>query len=310
MSDPQIELGLAMARRLMSIGQLGGAIDSLRGVLTLDPDHADAHALLAVCLLDQRRLAAAEYEAGRALALEPESPLALRVSARTLIARRRFKEAERRIEILRELQPESDDLWRTLAEIYGLTHRKDEQLRALERARELDPEDPETLADLGRWHLNRGDLDRAEGLARDALEISPEHEEALILMGHALLRRGDVQGARDHAVWALRNDPGSRAALHLMASIKARTNFFLGLWWRWSTWMGGLGDGRAILVLLAAYVIYRVSAIAADQHGNADLAGLISMLWFCVVAYTWVGPLLFRRSLQKELAEIRLDRSF
>src|SRR5205085_365238 len=126
-----------------------------------------------------------------------------------------------------------DFVWRTLAEIYGFTRRKDEQLRALEKALELDPEEPETLADLGRWHLNHGDLDRAERMAREALELSPEHGEALVLMGHALLRRGDVQAARDHAVWALRNDPGSRAALHLLASIKARSNFFLGLWWRW-----------------------------------------------------------------------------
>ena len=162
--------------------------------------------------------------------------------------------------------PDSDFAWRALAEIYGLTRRTDEQLRALERARELDPEDPETLADLGRWHLRKGDSGRAEQLAREALELSPEHEEALVLMGHVLLRRGDVEAARDHAVWALRNDPGSRAALHLLASIKARTNFFLGLWWRWSTWMGSLGDGRAILVLLAAYVIYPVGVIAAQDH--------------------------------------------
>jgi Flp pilus assembly protein TadD len=310
MEDPQIRLWMETARRQMSVGQLGGAVESLRGVLTLDPDYADAHALLAACLLDQRRLSAAEYEAGRALAAEPESALALSVSVRTLIARRKFKEAERQLEILREAQPHSDFVWRTLAEIYGFTRRKDEQLRALEKALELDPEEPETLADLGRWHLNHGDLDRAERLAREALELSPEHEEALVLMGHALLRRGDVQAARDHAVWALRNDPGSRMALHLLASIKARTNFFLGLWWRWSTWMGGLGDGRAILVLLAAYVIYRVSVLAVGDHGNADLAGLISMLWYAFVAYTWISPALFRRSLQKELAEIRLDRSF
>jgi hypothetical protein len=74
--------------------------------------------------------------------------------------------------------------------------------------------------------------------------------------------------------------------------------------------MGGLGDGRSILVLLAVYVIYRVSTIAAGQHGKDDWAGLISMLWIIFVAYTWISPVLFRRSLQKELAEIRLDRSF
>ena len=175
---------------------------------------------------------------------------------------------------------------------------------------ELDPEDPETLADLGMWHLKRGDLDRAEKLAREALELEPEHEDALVLMGHALLRRGKIGEARDHAVWALRNDPGSRAALHLMASIKARSNFFLGLWWRWSAWMGTLGDGRAILVLLTGYVLYRVGVIATQDHGYPGLANLISFLWIGFAAYSWIGPLLFRQSLKRELDQLELDRSF
>src|SRR4051812_6975057 len=109
---------MELARRQIALGQLAGAVESLRGVLSLDPDFVDAHALLAVCLLDQRRLSAAVYEAERALALDPLSPLALRVSVRTLIARRRFREAERQLEALRELWPEDPGTWRMFAEIY------------------------------------------------------------------------------------------------------------------------------------------------------------------------------------------------
>ena len=129
-------------------------------------------------------------------------------------------------------------------------------------------------------------------------------------MGNVLLRRGKVEEAREHAVWALRNDPADRGALRLMAAIKARQNPFLGLWWRYSTWMGSLGDGRAIVVLLGAYVAYRVLTITVADRGNAGLANLVSALWLAFVAYTWFGPAMFRRSLERELESVKLERGF
>jgi len=201
-------------------------------------------------------------------------------------------------------------LWRSLAQLHELTGRRATMLPLLERALELDPEDPETLADLGEWYLERGDLVQAARWARTALELEPEHPAALVLMGNVLLRNGAVTEAREHAVWALRNDPAHGGALRLMASIKARQNVFLGLWWRYSTWMGSLGHGRAIVVLLGAFVLYRVVTIAVADGGRTDLAGLISMLWMAFVAYTWFGPAIFRRSLDRELKRIELERSF
>ncbi len=99
-------------------------------------------------------------------------------------------------------------------------------------------------------------------------------------------------------------------ALHLMAAIKARRSFWLGLWWRYSAWMGTLGDGRAILVLLGAFVLYRVGAITAKGFGHENLASYVELLWFCLVAYTWIGPTLFRQSLEKELKTIELKPQF
>ena len=129
-------------------------------------------------------------------------------------------------------------------------------------------------------------------------------------MGRILLHHGKVEEAREHAIWALRSDPSSRGALHLMAAVKARSSFWLGLWWRYSTWMGALGDGRAILVLLAAYVLYRFGVITAQHVGRQNLAEYLSLLWLGIVAYTWFGPMLFRRSLEKELKTVQLREDF
>ena len=129
-------------------------------------------------------------------------------------------------------------------------------------------------------------------------------------MGHVQLRRGRVEEAREHAVWALRGDPRDRTALLLLAAVKTRGNPFLGLWWRFSTWMGSLGDGRAILVLLAGYAAYRIAVISLDEADQKGLASLISLLWLAFAAYTWVGPAIFQRAVRRELAEVRLDKSF
>jgi hypothetical protein len=142
------------------------------------------------------------------------------------------------------------------------------------------------------------------------LEITPEMPEALVVKGHILLRRGQVDEAREHAIWALRQDPSDHSALVLLASVKARRNPFLGAWWRFNTWLGSLGQGRWLLVLLGGYVAYSVGTIAARQQGNQGLAGLLTMAWLGLCIYSWVGPGLFQRSLAKDLQDVRLDRDF
>ncbi len=310
MNEREIERQLHLAQQQMSQGQLEGATKSLRQVLTFAPDEADAHALLSICLLGLRRVHGAEYEAEMALSLDPESLLALEASADVLMARRKFKPAEKRFRELLERKATSPSVYRGLADLYRLTGRHDRARAWLDKALELEPGAAETWADLGFWHLRYGDLDTAEVKARKALEISPEHHNGLLLMGHILVQRGHVEEARDHAIWALRQDPTDKAALYLMAAIKARKSVVLGLWWRYSTWMGNLGDGRAILVLLTAYVLYRFGVITATGLEHPDLAQYIQFLWLAIVAYTWIGPVVFGQSLKRELAEVKLDREF
>lgn len=309
MNDPASGRWLAIARHQISQGQTQGAVESLRRVLTEDPEHVEAHALLALILLDLKRLHAADREASLALTFDPQDDTALYASARVLMAQRKFRDAEERVNTLLDLAPDWPAAHRALAELYELTSRSDEAFPALQRALELDPENPDTLTDLASWHLDRGDLESAEGRVRDALEVSPEDSSALVLMGQILLRRGRVDEARDLAIWALKGGAGE-AALHLMAQVKARQSFWMGLWWRWSTWMGTLGDGRAILVLLGAYVVYRVATQFAEDMGEQDVAGLIQIVWLALVAYTWVGPGWFYKTVEKEVGEVELSEEF
>lgn len=306
----QVTSLLELAQRQLQAGHLDGAVTTLKRALSEDPDHADAHAFLALVLCDQRRLYAAEHEARLALALEPDGRAQLLASGRIEVAHRRFKAAIERFERMRELDPTDSQALIELASVHRLQGHRDEARSLLEQAITLDPEDPEPLADLGHVELESGRVAEAERRARQALEISPEDHDALVLMGHVLVHQDRLEEAREHAVWALQQNPASRPALGLIVVIKTRKSLVLGLWWRYSVWMGALGDGRAILVLLGAYVAYRFGVITADVYGRADLGELLSAFWLAIVAYTWFGPALFMHSLKKELSTVRMDKEF
>lgn len=310
MRDRESERWLEHAQRQLAQGHTDGAIESLRRVLTVDPDQAEAHALLGLCLLDKRRARAAELEVGLALTLEPELSLAHFARAHVLIAQRRFGEAEAHLRQLLADEPHSALYHRALARLYSLHGDARQVLPLLERALELEPEDVGTRVALSEYHRERGDFAAAGAQALAALELEPEHAGALVAMGHVLLRRGDSADAREHALAALRSDPTDIRALHLLAAVKAHRSWLLGLWWRYNVWMEAIGSTRSILVLLGAFVLYRVAVLVAGDFSRPDLAAGISIGWLAVVVYTWAGPALFQRSLKKELADIRLSKGF
>lgn len=301
---------LDLARRYIAQGQTMHAIDLLKQVLSDDPEHVEGHALMAMCLLAQKRLHAAELEAFAAMAQGPDSPLALYALAGVQLAQRKLKPAEETLTTLLDLEPEDPENHRAMARLQTLRGRREAARKSLDEAYRLDPEDPNTLSALGAHALATGNSSEAARYALRALRLHPEHGDAHVVMGQVALREGDLDEARGHAAQALRMDPEDDGALHLFASIKARQSWFLGLWWRYSVWMGSLGDGRAILVLLCAFALYRFASLAASDYGNVAAASLVHAGWIGICIYTWVGPFFFRKALNKELGEVALREDF
>lgn len=301
---------LARAEHQLRHGNRHGAINSLKRLLGHEPEHAYAHALLALCLLHQKRLHAASHEIHLAIQLEPELPFIHYVNGHIALAHRKFKAAEDHFNTALGLQPDAAAFQLGLAQVYDLLGDQTRQRQALEQALALDPSDDDCHAQLGEFHLQRGNLAPAEACARDALAINPDSHGAIILMGHILLRRGQILEAREHSLWALQQDPSSVRALHLMAHIKARTNPFLGLWWRFNTMMTRLGETRLILAMILMFVVYRVGSQVLKDMDLGTAAMWLSFAWLAFVIYTWVGPALFQRTLAKELAGFKLRGDF
>jgi Flp pilus assembly protein TadD len=304
--ERRVDAGLAQAADQIDHGNSQLAIEILRRILSQAPELSHAHALLALALLNQKRIHAARSEAQMAVTLEPESALAHRALGLIHIAHRSLGAARRELDAAIELSPEDATNHRVRALLSVTEGRRKEARASLEHARELDPEDTEVIVAMGNLELSEGRLDAAEALAREALEILPEHVDGLVLMGRILLRRGQNAEAREHAIWALRRAAADPDALGLLVAVKTRESLLLGLWWRFNTWLGELGDGRAVLVLLGAFVVQRALVLWANQNHHAMTAEIVQFSWLAICVYTWVGPALFKRALSKELAKIEL----
>jgi Flp pilus assembly protein TadD len=316
-ADSRIPALIELARGQLQLGLPAKAAESLNGVLALDPENVEALALLGACFLEQDQIRAAQEAVHQALKLDPQAPLALHMTARTMIACKRFVPAERMLEALLQVQPEEALVWSDLAGLYEQTGRSEAALRALEKAREIDPTAPDTLRALGIWHLHRGDLAQAEAIAREGLRVEADNPSLLLLMGHVLLHRGRVEEAREHAVAVLQSNPGNRDALHLMVSIKARTHFFLGLWWRYSVLLGMLGRFNSFIrvsaLMVALFALLTLSNTAidlADKQGYAGLSLLIGIVGIFCASHFFVGRAIFDWMLRRELSQYRLKRSF
>ena len=302
----RIDVGLAAAADQIDHGNPQTAIEILRRVLSQAPDLSPAHALLAIALLNQKRIHAARSEAQMAVTLDPESALAHRALGLIHIAHRSLAAARRELDAAIELAPDDPTNHRVRATLSLHQGRREEARESLEHARQLDPEDTDVIVAIGNLDLAEGRLDAAEARAKEALEILPEHVDALVLMGNLLLRRGKIAEAREHAIWALRRAASDSDALALLVSIKARESLVLGTWWRLNTWLGELGDGRAVAVLLGAFVLQRVLVLWATQNQQPMTAEIVQFGWLAICVYTWVGPGMFKRSLSKELERVQL----
>ena len=179
-----------------------------------------------------------------------------------------------------------------------------------ERARELAPENAATWTMLAAVARARGDLQTAEALATSALAMDPESVEALVLVGHAALERGEVPAAREHAAWALRQDPEDAAALALLCAIKARQSPWMGLWWRFQTWVTRGGGARTVVILLGLFLAYRAAAILLEGAGRTDIADAMRIAWLAFCVYTGLAPAILIKAVRRELEQVWLRPGF
>ena len=301
---------LNLAQDQLGRGQVLEAIETLASLLGEDPDDAQAHALLAICLVRRKRLHAAGLEAASALQLAPEMAFPHIAAASVVSASRRFQEAKQHLLTAASIDGDSALVERDLSRLHLYWGHISEARQHAERSLELELGSPDGLTLSGEVSMAAGQWQEATAFAQQALSADPEHIDALVLLGTCELQAGRTAQARDHAVWALQLDADDVGARALLCSIKARSNPLLGLWWRFQSMITSGGTTRSILLLVGMYLLYRASLIMLADQGETRLTTLLSYLWLGFCVYTWIAPGMFARSLAKEMEEVRLRREF
>ncbi|HEX6962655.1 MAG TPA: tetratricopeptide repeat protein [Lacipirellula sp.] len=270
------------------------AEQELRGVLAQQPHSAQAHSLLALCVLKQERLDEAQSEAEQAIALEPDWPRAHYVRSAVLEHRNRFAEAEASAREAVRLDASDPDNY---ARLGFVKYRQGDWLAAFtaaEKGLSFDAEhgDCGNLRTLALTKLGR----RREAIANvdQSLARNPDDAFAHANKGWALLHQGQPRPALEHFREALRLDPTFEYAKSgMVEALKAHNPIY-----RWILayflWMARLSDRARWGVIIGGYVGYRV--LRGVARTNPEIAPWITpllVLYFIFVLMTWFAMPLF-----------------
>jgi tetratricopeptide (TPR) repeat protein len=236
---------------LIDQGRYDLAEKELRQVLSLEPDYASAHGLLAVCLSEKKQYKEALKESSQAIALSPSHSGFHYIHAGILLKDTQLEAAKKSsLEALR-LDPEDADYHARLASIQYEQTKYIDALKSAEQGLSVDAEHV--------WSMNirllslmaLGRIAEAEAEVNSTLAIAPDHPFPHTVKGWVLLHQNRIPEAMQSFREALRIEPGREwARLGLLETLKARNGLYRIIL-RLDLWRSSLGDGqRAVFAAL------------------------------------------------------------
>lgn len=291
---------LRRARLLIQQHRSEQAADQLRQLLAQDPNCAEAHALLALCLLKNKdQWHAATREAEHAVGLDPSSSLSHYVLAAVHEKRNRFPEALEAIGEAIQLSPEQSDYYGMQASIFAQQKNWSAARNAAAVGLSLDPED-ESCAAIRAIALERlGQTGDAVVEADAAVSRRPDSSLAHSTRGWALLNSGKYREAQEAFREALRLEPSNEMAR--IGMIQALNNNHLVFRWVYRFYMliGRMGQGAQWAILIGLFVGMRLLRGFAREHPEWEPYVIpISILYLAFCLLSWIATPLFNTFLR------------
>ncbi len=266
----------------------------LRLAVADDPNDGDAHAILADCLCDCKRLAEATEEARQAILLAPDWPRAHAVMSRAMFERNCFNEAKAAIEEAIRLDPNNPYQFARLAMIRYAKRDWAGALEAAQAGLQVDPEHINCNNFRAMALVKLGRRDEAGAAISSALALDPENASSHANLGWTLLHEGQAAKAREHFSEALRLEPGMEYARRgLIEAMKARNPIY-AVMLRYFLWMGRLSRRGQSAVLVGALIGNLVLNIIKEE--SPALRPFVLPLIIAYVAFvlmTWLANPLF-----------------
>jgi tetratricopeptide (TPR) repeat protein len=214
------------------------ALDDAKRLLAACPDHAGAHALMAVTLHNRLRFKESVKAAERAVALDPTNP-----AYRLCLSEMLVDYAEHGISVVRQAPL------------------RREAARQAYAALRLAPAEVDPHLALARAGLAMGDTDGAQEAVEQALAIDPQDHRAHQVLGEVALARGKIARAGDHFVAAGRLDPQDSHTMVLLRRAGGSRLFMWVLVVAVGVVVRGWIAGFPLIGLLAGLVLVGIAAV-------------------------------------------------
>lgn len=291
---------LERARLLMGQNRLEQAAELLRQVLASDPNSAESHALLALCLTkDKDQWHEATREAEMAVHLAPDSAFVHYVLAVTFEKRNRFADALSSVREATQLDPYDSAYHRLAASVLAQQERWDEALASATKGLEVNPEDEgcSALRSLCLERLGRTEDAMAEATA--AVARNPNSAEAHATRGWAQLNQGDHRAAQESFREALRLDPTYEFARSGMIQSLNNNHLLFRLMFRFYSFVGRMAQSAQWMLLIGLFVGMRVlRGLAQTYPALAPFVTPISFLYIGFCLLSWIANPLFNTFLR------------
>jgi tetratricopeptide (TPR) repeat protein len=270
------------------------AENELRQALVLEPENAQAHALLATCLAEREKFDEATAEATQAIHLEPAFSFGYYVHARIQLERNRFADALNAINEAIRLDSDNADYFSLLASIHFRESRWREALAAAETGLQFDPEHVHCTNQRAMALVKLGRKAEAGATIDTALSRNPDNSLTHANQGWTLLERGDAKKAAEHFREALRLDPQNEWARHgIIEALKAR-NIVYALMLKYFLWMAKFSRRGQWGIILGGYIGNQILGwLAGINPGLAPWILPLRILYVCFALMTWMAYPLF-----------------
>ena len=217
-SDTLYQLSLVY----LEMGEVDGAIESIRKALNRAPENPLLHVALARSLAQDWNTQGALQHYRRAVELAPSSYSVLSQYGLELARRDLNHEAVEILDRALAVRP-NYPLLMEISRILLVLDRRVEATPFLKQAVELAPEQPQAYYYLGRQAQSFGDYEKAARLYRSALERRPDHLEGLIRLGEVEFQQQNLAEAEDSFGKALSLEPDNVSALFWLGRVKKQS---------------------------------------------------------------------------------------
>jgi tetratricopeptide (TPR) repeat protein len=215
------------SRVLIDRGRYDQAEKELRQVLSVEPDYAVAHGLLAVCLSEKKQYGEALKEISEAISLSPSHPGFHYIHAEILQKQNNLEMAKTAILEALRLNPGNADYYARLATIQHDQTKYTEALKSSEQGLSIDAEHVWSMNMRLLSLLELGRISEAEAEVNGTLAIAPDHPFPHSVKGWVFLHQNRIPEAMQSFREALRIEPGRQwARKGLLEALKARNGVY------------------------------------------------------------------------------------